>query len=297
MATSMTTIRPHAALLTARDHELLAALAWAPHTARQLLKLSATWPEPFRALRTIRERLQLLATAGLVKAFRYAALFPGQPENYYQLARAGFEVVHGPDALPPTRGQFAEVAISRHTHTRGLTEFLVHTAVSAHHAGLRMDNLYRENSVRLSADEQSVYPDAGFLLAGYDQVPLNFFVEVDCGTERLRSAVSDRTWERKARVYDRVRDAGTHGRFRVLVVTIRAGRERLEHVLQTAASVQRVPDRTLFCGVSLHTYMSAELGVTRPLFTNHRGRRLALVAGSALPARESPRGLPLPIAP
>jgi hypothetical protein len=297
MAVSMTTTRSRAALLTARDHELLAALAWAPHTARQLLKLSITWPEPFRALRTIRERLQLLAAPGLVKAFRYASLFPGQPENYYLLARAGFEVVHGPDAVPPTRGQFAEVAISRHTHTRGLTDFLVHTAVSAHHAGLEMENLYRENSIRLSADEQSVYPDAGFLLTGYDRVPLQFFVEVDCGTERLRSPVSDRTWERKARVYDRVRDTGAHGRFRVLIVTVRAGRERLDHILQTAASVQRVPDRTLFCGITLPNYQSSELGVTRPLFTDHRGRRLALVDGPALPARESPRGLSLPLAP
>jgi hypothetical protein len=284
----MVASRSQTVLLTARDHEILAALDWSPHSARQLLRLSAIWPQPFRALRTIRERMQQLGAAGLVKTFRYATLFPGQPENYYLLSRAGYRTLHGPDAAPPTKGYFSEIALSRHAHTRGVADFLVHTAVTSHQAGLAMTGIERENSIRLTADEHSLYPDAGFLLTGYDRAPLRFFVEIDCGTERLRSSTSQRTWERKARVYDRVRDAGRYGRFRVLIITVRAGQQRLEHLLQTAATVQRVPDRTLFCGIPLYAYLGSNLAVTSPLFFDPRGRRQSLVPALPFPAGGDP---------
>lgn len=293
----MTMTRSAPVLLTARDQELLAAVDWSPLTARQLLKLSVTWPQPFRHLRTIRERLQQLTEAGLMKTFRYATLFPGQPENYYLLTRAGYAVVHGPSAISPPKGCFSEIAISRHTHTRGLADFLVHTAVTAHHSGVEIAELHRENSLRLTADEESVYPDAGFLLFGHDDTPLRFFLEIDCGTETLRSPVSARTWERKAKIYDRVQDRFADGRFRVLIVTVQAGQDRLKHILETAASVQRVPDRTLFCGIALYAFLGSECGVTAPLFVNHRGQRQPLVPAVPIPAANSAGRLPLPIAP
>lgn len=264
-------------LLTARDHEILAALDLAPLTARQLLRLSTIWPEPYKHQRTLRERLQQLRETGLVKSFRYATLYPGQPENYYGLSRAGFQALHGPDEQPPTKGHFSEVAISRHVHTRGLADFLVHTMVAAYHSQVEVTGLYRENSIRLTAGEESVYPDLAFVLVPPDGLPLKFFVEIDCGTERLTSLVSNRTWERKARVYDRIQDQLPGTRFRVLVVTVRASSERLKHVLATAASVQRNPDRTLFYGATIYGYRGTEVAVTAPVFIDHRGRRQSLV--------------------
>ena len=90
--------------ITARDRELLAALDFAPFTARQLHKLSRTWSEAFSSARLVRERMQRLAAAKLVKPHRYAILRPGQPENYYVLSREGYTLVHGPDNEPPTKG-------------------------------------------------------------------------------------------------------------------------------------------------------------------------------------------------
>lgn len=267
----------YARLLTGRDHEILAALDLAPLTARQLLRLSGIWPEPYRHQRTLRERLQRLGEVGLVKTFRYATLYPGQPENYYVLSRAGFQVLHGPDEEPPTKGHFSQIAISRHVHTRGLADFLVHTMVAAHHSRIEITGLYRENSIRLTAGEESVYPDLAFVLITHEGQSLKFFVEIDCGTERLTSPVSNRTWERKARVYDRVQDEVAGNRFRVLVVTVRATSERMKHVLATAAGVQRNPDRTLFYGATLYGYAASELAVTAPVFIDHRDRPQSLV--------------------
>jgi hypothetical protein len=265
-------------LINDRDIELLTALDWAPMTARQLARLSSVWPKPFQALRTIRDRLQQLTEIGLIKTFRYATVAPGQPENYYLLTRSGYQIVHGPDVRPPTKGYGAEVAISRQMHTRAVADFLVHTAVAAHHAGVDFTGVYRENSVRLAAGDESVYPDASFILIAPDRTTYRFFLEIDCGTERVRSDTSDQSWERKARVYDRVQDTISSNRFRVLIVAARSGADRLHRMLAAASAVQRNLDRTLFYGIPLYAYLASGLGVTAPIFVNHRGARQSLVA-------------------
>jgi len=275
-------------LVHSRDRELLTALDWAPMTARQLLKLSATWPQPFRSQRNMRDRLQQLGEVGLVRSFRYAAVDPGQPENYYQLSREGYRTVHGPDAVLPTKGYGAEVAISRQLHTRALADVLVHTAVAAHRSRIVMTGVYRENSLRLSAGQESVYPDAAFILVAPDQNTYRFFLEIDCGTERVRSDRSDQSWERKLQVYDQVQDQWAENRFRVLIVTVRSGPERLERILNLAGRVQRSPHRTLFYGATLYAYLGSTFAATSPLFADHRGRRQSLVLGNLSP-REEPR--------
>lgn len=287
----MATRVPHRHV-TPRDHRILAALDIAPLTAKQLRKLSTTWPYPFKALRTARERLQSLGELGLLRIHRYATLYPGQPEQYYVLTREGFQTLHGPDVAPPTKGHFAELAISRQAHSRGLADFLVHLQVAAHRSNVTVSGMYRENSLQLTAGDESVYPDAAFVLATSNGQEYRFFVEIDCGTERLQSAVSDRTWERKARVYDRVQDEHRDSRFRVLVVTVRAGSERLTNILKTAAAVHRDANRTLFYGVTMFALLSSEHAATAPVFVDHRGRPQSLVpdrpidASSAVDTRE-----------
>ncbi|MGE0536193.1 MAG: replication-relaxation family protein [Pirellulales bacterium] len=272
----MATRVPHRHV-TPRDHRILAALDIAPLTAKQLKKLSATWPYPFNALRTARERLQSLSELGLLRIHRYATLYPGQPEQYYVLTREGFQTLHGPDAKPPTKGHFAELAISRQAHSRGLADFLVHFQVAAHRSNVAVSGMYRENSLQLTAGDESVYPDAAFVLVTSDRQEYRFFVEIDCGTERLQSMNSDRTWQRKARVYHRLQDEHKENRFRVLVVAVRAGTERVSNILKTASAVHRDPNRTLFLGVTMFAMLSAEHAATAPIFIDHRGRPQSLV--------------------
>ncbi len=59
---------------------------------------------------------------------RYAILHAGQPENYYLLTRQAYQLLHGPDSQPPTKGYFSGVALGRQPHQRALSDFIVQTA-------------------------------------------------------------------------------------------------------------------------------------------------------------------------
>jgi hypothetical protein len=176
-------------------------------------------------------------------------------------------------------------------HTRALADFLVQTAVAAHQVGVEFTGVYRENTVRLTAGDESVYPDASFILVAPDQATYRYFLEIDCGTERVRSATGDQSWERKARVYDRVQDQWNGSRFRVLVVTVRDAKARLSHILETAGRVQHNPDRTLFYGLALYDYLASGSSVTFPIFSDYRGRRHPLVSAVPLPTGPTPHSL------
>ena len=100
--------------------------------------------------------------------------------------REGYQLVHGPDSEPPTKGFFSPVGLGRQPHQQALSDFIVHTAWGAHQSGLSLAGFYRENSIRLDAGGRSVYPDCSFLLTrGREQ--FRFFAEIDNGTERVRS--------------------------------------------------------------------------------------------------------------
>jgi hypothetical protein len=263
--------------ITARDLEMLAALSYAPFTARQLEKLSKTWQFSFPSARLVRDRLQRLSDAKLVSSHCYAISYRGQPENYYLLTRQGYQLVYGPDADPPTKGYFSPMALGRQPHQRALSDFIVQTAWAAHHSGVRFTGFYRENTIRLSAEGHSLYPDASFVLVRKDGTHLRFFAEIDNGTERVRSQKEADSIERKIRTYDAFQDSRPSDRFRVLFISAQNCRERLHHMLETAAGVMRNPGRTLFYGVTLVDYLASGLGVTAPLFLDHRGDRQSLV--------------------
>ena len=270
-----------------RDIEMLRALDYAPLTARQVLKLSETWESQFKSARLVRERYQRLAEAKLVTAHRYAILERGQPENYYLLTRSGYQVLHGPDAKPPTKGFFAPAALARQLHQRAVSDFIVHTICCAHRSRVSFTGFYRENAIRLTAGGESVYPDASFTLVTRDQKVLRFFAEIDNNTERVRSQKEAESIERKIRTYDAVQDQNPEIRFRVLFVSARGSLERLDHILEAANGAMRNCSRTLFYGVTLASYMASNVSVTSPLFTDHRGDRHSLVpdiqADSLLP--------------
>jgi hypothetical protein len=283
------TRQPHTPLVTPRDFDLFWALDHAPLTARQLLKFSQTFAMPFTEERRVRERLHVLAAAGRVHRWHYATAGQGSL-NYYTLSPLGFQLLHGPKAAPPTKGAFGAVGIARQFHTFSLAEFVVHTAVAAHQAGVRFASFSRENSVCLRVGQELLWPDCTFQLltpAGQD---LGFLVEIDNASERLRSTKDADSWESKIHLYDRYQDACGR-RFRVLVVCTRSG-ERLEHILHLAARKQRNPNRSLFYGIALPNYLAQETPLSSPCFRDHRGAAVRLLpqfrGAARLPSSQAP---------
>src|SRR5205814_306405 len=144
--------------------------------------LSATFSVPFGSGSRVRGRLARHRDAGWVRRFRYATAERGTPADYYKLTREGYRLVHGEEALPPTKRFFDEVKIARHHHTHSLAEFLVHTTVSARQAGVRVSDVIPENALRLVLGTETLFPDCAFQLTLPEGTAFNFCVELDCGT-------------------------------------------------------------------------------------------------------------------
>ena len=104
-------------------------------------------------------------------------------------------------------------------------------------------------------------------------------MELDNGTERIRSPQDIESIERTLRGYD-LHQSSTpsfdHGRFVVLFVTTRSS-ERLGHILQAATRILRNPRRTLFLGVTLSEFLNHDMPLTAPLFMSPTGRQQSLV--------------------
>ncbi len=198
-------------LLTARDLEILTALDRCPLTAEQFLKLSQTFAVPFTDERRVRERLQQLVAAGRVRRWLYATAGRGAL-GYYTLSRLGHLLLRGDEEAAAARRAFGPVGIARQFHTLRLADFIVHTATSAHRAGLKLSGFYRENAFRLTVGQESLYPDCAFQLVTPSGFPFSFFVELDNSTEAIRSDKDRESWQRKLRLYDALRPCCSTGR-------------------------------------------------------------------------------------
>jgi hypothetical protein len=86
----------------------------------------------------------------------------------------------------------------------------------------------------------------------------------------VRSNKDTDSIERKIRIYDAYQDRNPGDRFRVLFISASNSRERITHILQTAARVMQNPNRTLFYGITLLEYLASSIPVTAPLFVDHR---------------------------
>ena len=81
---------PQTVILSPRDLALLRFFDLTPATAPQLRKVSITFgDEPFRDERRVRERMQALAEANLIKSFP-AAVPGGGLMSYYRLTYEGY---------------------------------------------------------------------------------------------------------------------------------------------------------------------------------------------------------------
>ena len=98
------------------------------------------------------------------------------------------------------------------------------------------------------------YPDSVFELHTRDRQQFNFLVELDNGTERIRSDKDTESWQKKIRLYNVLQDRNYPDRFRVLVVC--AGCPgRLRSILELAAKHATNPQRALLYGVHLDDYL------------------------------------------
>jgi hypothetical protein len=249
--------------LTARDSEILAALIKSPLDARQLLLLSSAFEQPFTHERLVRRRLSRLVEAGLVNRYQYATVGAGAV-NYYKPTRLGYRMIEGAKAQLPPRSYFAEVSMAMQKHTRALADFTVKTHTSAHQNGIQIGGFYRENELRLKLGDKTMQPDSAFQLLLNDGRTLNYLVEIDCGTEPIRSTKQRESLEQKIRFYDAYRDTIKH-RFFVLVLFNKPS-VRITHFCQVANSVIRDPQRTLFYAASLPNYLSSGDALTNPVF-------------------------------
>lgn len=266
-------------LLTPRDEDIFRALDGGPLTVRQLLKLSSTFCSPFGSERRLQDRLRILANAGLVHRWPYltgdrSVVF------YYTLSTQSFRLLHGQDE-PPPRG-FGPVGVARQHHTRCLAEFRVHTVIAARSGGFNIVDVYRENTLRLEADGRSLYPDLAFTLHASARPVLQFFVELDNGTEPITSPRERDSWLKKLTFYESLRDTCGY-RFRVLGIVTKS-QARLEHILMTAAAVSHNPQRSLFYGTDLTTYLAQVSALENCFFRNHKGQLVSMVP----PIRENP---------
>ncbi len=246
---------------------MLSAIGRVPLTAGQLLKLSATFEQPFGSERMVRERLQALGSAGWVRWSRYATTSGGAAPKYFFLSPRGYRLLHGAEATPPKRTCLA-MPITRHQHTQALAEFLVHLITAVHAQDIELVNFYRENTLRLIVDGESLFPDCAFDLELPDGRHFHFLAEIDRSTERIWSPQDLDSWQRKVRLYDRLQDQNATERFRVLVIGTRS-RQRVDNILGAAKVLMHNPQRTLFYGITLAEFLVARYAATVPCFRDH----------------------------
>jgi hypothetical protein len=271
--------RPVHRQLMLRDLALLAALDQHSFTTDQLYALSETFAEPFTQARLLRRRLQQLREAGYLRSWALATIGPGGSPHYWKLTREGYRLLQGEDAILPSRRTFEPLAPGHHHHTRALGDFLVHTFRAAKLQGIAVRHFTRENSLELKSGSFSVFPDCAFQLQVPGDKPYHFCIELDNGTERVRSQLDTESIERKLRGYDahqRQFAALDPQRYLVLFVTTRSS-ERLRHILDLAALVMQNPQRTVFVGVDLATYLACGNPFRQAVLTDHRGLKRTLL--------------------
>ncbi|TWT51716.1 hypothetical protein KOR42_34030 [Thalassoglobus neptunius] len=261
-----------------RDIELLMALDRCPLTVGQLCRLSLSFAAPFNDESNLRRRLRALANAGLLKSWRYSIASEGQSPKYFKLSRDGYRMLYGFDAVLPRRRYFEEIRPGHHHHTFCLAELVVRLITTGQREGTRVRHFARENSVKLVANGFTLFPDCAFQLVTRDGQEFNFVVELDNGTERIRTAKDVESIERKLRGYDAHQSqfaSSDRQRYLVLFVTTRSS-ERTKRILDLAALVMQNPQRTVFLACDLPT-LDQHDPFEKPVFVDHRGLKRTLL--------------------
>lgn len=270
--------------LSPRDRSLLTVLSWTPATTSLLLRASPTFDgERFQNERRLRERLQRLGEAGLVR-FWSTAHAGGGLQNYYKLTPAGFQSLHGADAAPPSRAFFAEISPSLFEHTLTLAECIVQTLVVCRSRQIAITRFFRESELSFAAGEKQVQPDCFFQFTA-DGREFNVAFEIDLSTESVDSP-SYRSIRQKLEIYDAYQaqlldawlqngKAWDRPRFRVAFLTRTT--ERAYNILALAATIAANPSRRLVYAATQTSYLADPSNIGSPIFLDHAGAWQALV--------------------
>ncbi len=249
-----------------------------PLTVRQLLKLSETFREqrftspaerPRPPAKTLRCRL------GASVDVRHR-----QPQRNARLLQA-----HAPRIPPAPRGE-------RHAADEAILQRSRHCPSAPHAQSCRVRRPYvrrraspghrdedtsrRENSLRLQVGQENLFPDCAFELHTRDGQQFNFFVELDNGTERVRSDKDADSWQRKVRLYEQLQDQTSIPTGSACWSSRREAASALDHILRPLRPTTPATHGGRFSMRSTSTTISA-----RPM------RSEALFPRSSRPARRT----------
>lgn len=268
--------------LTSRDLDILAAIDRCPLTTQQLMTASQTFAQPFTDSHHVRRRLRQLKQAGFVQSWQTAVAATGRSPDYYKLTRDGYRLLYGDDAVIPKRRHFESIAPAQHYHMLALADFIVRLVTLCFGHQIRVQHFARENQFRVEAGSFVTYPDCTFQLVMPDGRTLNYFVELDRGTERVRSKQDVESIERKLRAYDLHNarfDARDPARPLVLFVTTRSA-ARIDNILNAAQAVMKNPKRTVFVACELATFQLSD-AIAQPVLRDNRNLFRQLVPNSS----------------
>ncbi len=270
--------------LSPRDRSLLTVLSWTPATTTLILRASPTFDgEPFQNERRLRERLQRLSEAGLVR-FWSTAHAGGGLQNYYKLTMAGFQALHGTETPPPRRASFAEISPALFEHTLALAESIIATRVACHSQHIDITRFFRENELTFAVGEKQIQPDCFFQFA-VDGRQFNVAFEMDLSTESIDSP-SYRSIRHKLEVYHAYQaqlldawllNGKTWERPRYRVAFLTRTVERAYNILALAANVTTNPSRRLVYAATQASYLADLANIRSPIFIDHTGNWQALV--------------------
>lgn len=233
--------------------------------------------------RRLRERLQALAEAGIVRAWPMAQSGGGL-QNYYKLTPLGFELVRGSDAKQPSRAFFAEVSPSLLEHTFRLAEVIVETVRACNARRIGIERFIGENELTLTAGDQAVQPDCFFRLASSGRA-FNLAFEIDNSTASV-DALASNAIRQKLITYQAYQElvlaqwlhAGRRWecpRFRVVFLTPTIA--RAHHILALAARVTSPRPRCLVYAATFDSFVTDADRLCSPMFLDHLGQWQSLV--------------------
>ena len=270
--------------LSPRDLSLLRLLSWTPATTALLLRASDTFDDgAFINERRLRERLQALGAAGMVRAWSTAQAGGGL-QNYYKLTPLGFDLCHGIDIERPPRAFFAEVSPSLFAHTFRLAEGIVETVRACHAQRVTIKRFIRENELVFRAGDRQVQPDCFFRLTTAGR-SFNLAFEIDNSTASV-DAHAMNSIRQKLMTYQAYQDMllsqwlasgkkWERPRFRVVFLT--QSIERAYHILAFAADATPNKSRRFVYAAAHENYVTDDRPLHAPIFLDHLGNWQSLI--------------------